>query len=419
MIKAKKHIKELYNSQDLENFENLFKLAEKDIRAWQPSFDRKEKSIDVIDFFSGCGGMSLGFDAIGNSKIFNLIGAIDINSKALESYEKNFGAKTLNKNIRELCNDEGIKLVRKEFQLPVKKTKPLIIIGCAPCQGFTAHRKKNWDKEDERNTLIGVFTETAVKLEPDFVVMENVPEILGDKYWNHYEEARNVFEENGYIVKQTIYNSATFGVPQARRRAIIIASKINFQLPIPLLHEKEFKTVRDAISDLPQIKPGKICNTDKYHKSAKHKTSTIETIQKVPKDGGSRPNGIGPNCLDKVNGFSDVYGRLFWDKPSITLTQYSRNPASGRFTHPEQDRGLTIREAARLQSFPDTFEFQGSLDHCFKQIGESVPPLLSIAVATQIVRAIINSTDHEIVKSIDIPVKSSFYSQPVLKEVTL
>lgn len=251
--------------------------------------------------------------------------------------------------------------------------------------------------------------------------MENVPEILGKKYWDHYDEARKILEENGYTVKQTIYNSASFGVPQARFRAIIIASKIEFELPIPLLEKEQFITVRDAISDLPKVAAGEVSLNDKFHRSAKHKSSTIETISQVPKDGGNRPSGIGPKCLDKVKGFSDVYGRLYWDKPSITLTQYSRNPASGRFTHPEQNRGLTIREAARIQSFPDSYDFQGSLDHCFKQIGESVPPLLSIAIASQIIRALSNEikTNDCRVESITSPVRSSYTSKTISKTISL
>lgn len=412
-------INKFYSPKLLETFAGTFETAKSDLENWTPRRLNKSAPIDVIDFFSGCGGMSIGFSAIGQSNIFNLIGAVDINQTALNSYSSNFKCKTLNSDIRDLCNEEGIELIRKEFNIPKKKKKPLVVIGCAPCQGFTAHRKKHWHKDDERNTLIGAFTEAAIKLDPDFVVMENVPEILGKKYWEHYDEARQVFEENGYSVKQTIYNSAVFGVPQARNRAIIIASKINFELPLPLLDEPNFKTVRDAISDLPAVKAGETTKTDKYHRSARHKASTIETISKVPKDGGKRPNGVGPKCLEKVNGFSDVYGRLYWDKPSITLTQYSRNPASGRFTHPEQNRGLTIREAARIQSFPDRYEFQGSLDHCFKQIGESVPPLLSIAIASQILRAFasIESADTSRIESIHNPVKSSYSSQLISEVV--
>lgn len=413
MEDVKTKINKIYSKKLLEKFASTFDKAKSELENWKPTKPNNNAPIDVIDFFSGCGGMSIGFSAIGQSSIFNLIGAIDINESALGSFSSNFKCKTLKSDIRDLCNSEGLEEIRETFNLPKKKKKPLVVIGCAPCQGFSAHRKKHWHKDDERNTLIGAFSETAIKLDPDFVVMENVPEILGKKYWEHYDEARQVFEENGYSVKQTIYNSAVFGVPQARNRAIVIASKINFELPIPMYDESNFKTVRDAISDLPPVKAGEVLQTDKYHRSARHKTSTIETISKVPKDGGKRPYGVGPKCLEKVNGFSDVYGRLYWDKPSITLTQSSRNPASGRFTHPEQNRGLTIREAARIQSFPDTYEFKGSLDDCFKQIGESVPPLLSIAVASQIIRAFasVESADTRRVESILKPVKSSYSSQ--------
>lgn len=420
MIKIEEEIKKIYSENNLGSFKKTFNKAKRELLSWKPT--RKESSgfIDVIDFFSGCGGMSMGFSAIGKSKIFKLIGAVDINQKALESFETNFNCKTLNSDIKELCNPDGINFLKREFNLTKRKKRPLVIIGCAPCQGFSAHRKKNWNKADERNTLIGAFAETAVKLNPDFIVMENVPEILGKKYWAHYDEARCVLEGEGYKVKQTIYNSASFGVAQARFRAIIIASKMEFELPIPLLKKEEFKTVRDVISNLPEVSAGQSPPDDVFHRSAKHKASTIETISKVPKNGGSRPHGVGPKCLDKVNGFSDVYGRLYWDRPAITLTQYSRNPASGRFTHPEQNRGLTIREAARIQSFPDSFQFQGSLDHCFKQIGESVPPLLSIAIASQIVRAFSKMTNskNEQIESIVSPVKALYSSKFKLKSIS-
>jgi DNA (cytosine-5)-methyltransferase 1 len=117
------------------------------------------------------------------------------------------------------------------------------------------------------------------------------------------------------------------------------------------------------------------------HKSAAHRQSTIDVIKAVPLDGGSRPHGIGPKCLQDFKGFADVYGRLSWSKPAITITHYARNPASGRFVHPEQHRGLTKRESARLQSFPDGYVFKGGFDDIFRQIGEAVPPLLSVSIA--------------------------------------
>jgi DNA (cytosine-5)-methyltransferase 1 len=410
--KIQNAIHDSFGVQKSVSFTTLFELSLKNLRSWNPKTKNEEGLIDVIDFFSGCGGMSLGFAALSQKKnIFDLKGGIDINETALKSYSKNFNSPTINNDIRELCSAEGVEFIKDRFGIG-KLNKPLVIIGCAPCQGFTAHRKKNWHKEDERNTLVGTFADLASRFDPDFIIMENVPEILGKKYWSHYEEAREILTKKGYNIKQTIYNSAAFGVPQARNRAVVIASKNEFSLPLPVLQPDEYTTVREAIGELPNVQAGEICQMDKYHRSAKHKKTTIDTISKVPRDGGSRPVGVGPKCLDKVKGFYDVYGRLAWDKPSITLTQYSRNPASGRFTHPEQNRGLTIREAARLQSFPDDFYFHGSLDSCFKQIGEAVPPALAVAIATQVLLEIsrLNNEKEGVVESITEPISSSYYS---------
>ena len=360
---------------------------------WKPQIGKASEAVfDVIDFFCCGGGMSLGFASL--KDYFHILGGVDINSTSLKTYELNHGTPVLNADIITISPNSNV--IQQTFKLDSKR--PLVIIGCAPCQGFSAHRKKDGDKpEDERNTLIGYFSDIAVNLNPDFVVMENVPEILTGKYKNHYEEAKKVFTQKGYYVVQRVYNAAGFGVPQARNRAIIVASKYkDFALPDEILTEDEYKTVRDAIADLPHVDARhQTAMIDRYHRCSTHKQSTVDIIAQVPHDGGSRPKGVGPKCLDKVNGFSDVYGRLSWDKPAITITQYARNPASGRYSHPEQDRGLTIREAARLQSFPDGYLWNGSLGDNFKQIGEAVPPLLALAIATQIALTIKKQEDNE------------------------
>lgn len=364
-------------------FISIFKNGQQNMAKWKPFANNKETSIaNVLDFFCCAGGMTLGFASLPN--YFHVLGGIDINSTSLEAYKKNYSTPTLNIDITSIEPKSAI--IANTFGLSGNKKKPLVIIGCAPCQGFSPHRKKDYRKpEDKRNTLIGYFADMAVHLDPDFVVMENVPEILNGKFKNHYNEAKEVFTAHGYHIAQHIYNAAGFGVPQARYRAIIVASKYeSFRLPEEILTPDNYATVRDAIGDLPPVDVRNQHPNDCYHKCSAHRQSTIDVIAQVPHDGGSRPKGVGPQCLDKVKGFSDVYGRLSWDKPSITITQYARNPASGRYSHPEQDRGLTIREAARLQSFPDGYEWNGSLGDNFKQIGEAVPPLLSLAIASQI-----------------------------------
>ena len=364
-------------------FIDIFNKGKKAMHDWNPqTYQNVGGQVDVLDFFCCAGGMTLGFASL--SEHFHILGGVELNPISLAAYQANYHTETLNADISEITPDA--KDVREKFGLKHKSDRPLVVIGCAPCQGFSAHRKKDHDKpEDERNTLIGYFSEIAVSLNPDYVVMENVPEILEGKYRNHYDEAKLAFFKHGYHVKQRIYNAAVFGVPQARLRAIIVASKrADFELPDAIMNEGEFKTVRDAIGDLPAIDVHHQNPSDPLHRCSTHKQSTIDVIAQVPHDGGSRPQGVGPKCLDKIKVFSDVYGRLSWDKPAITITQYARNPASGRYCHPEQDRGLSIREAARLQSFPDGYAWNGTLGEKFKQIGEAVPPLLSLAIASQI-----------------------------------
>ena len=296
------------------------------------------------------------------------------------------------------------------------KSKPTILIGCAPCQGFSSHRKKHWNEDDDiRNSLVMAFAKIVKKINPDVIIMENVPEFLSQKYWHYFSAAKRNYKQQGYIVKECIYNAASFGVPQDRFRTIVIGMKKNFLLPKGHLLPNEYRTVRDAISMLPAVPAGIAAKDDPMHKSALHKQSTLDVIKQVPHNGGNRPIGVGPKCLDKIKGFSDVYGRLFWDKPSITITHYARNPASGRYTHPEQDRGLTAREAALLQSFPYGFKFTGKSDDVYRQIGEAVPPMLSTAIAAHVLIELISRepTQEEIEtspQSIEKPVSSSYSS---------
>ena len=363
------------------------------------------KKYQVLDFFSGAGGMSLGFSIIPD---FKIVGGCDLNKDACSTYQKNFGVNCENIDIQDIATgDISIEDFLSKFP-EYDQDIPLIIIGCPPCQGFSAHRKKNWSEDDERNSLVGLFASIAVKLNPTAIIIENVPEMLSKKYWHHFQSANSVFKKNHYLVKQSIYNSATFGVPQEKFRSIVIAMKREFELPTQIYDNyTEFMTVREAIGDLPAISPGERCISDPFHRCANHKKSTLRIIKSVPKNGGSRPEGIGGE-----NWYADVYGRLFWDKPSITITGYSRNPASGRYVHPEQDRGLSMREAALLQSFPKNFLFIGSIDSIFKQIGEAVPPKMACGIASSIYLQLLGKSHFSKTKiNIQEPVSNSFSSQ--------
>lgn len=372
--------------------------------------------IQVLDFFSGAGGTSLGFAALNNIlPAYKMLGGCDINQISAETYSRNFDTPIIQEDIVRLANEEGA-LESLLERIGFDSNKPTILIGCAPCQGFSSHRKRHWDEEDDvRNSLVMAFATIVEKIMPDAIVMENVPEFLSKKYWRYFSAAKKCYQQLGYIVKEHIYNAAAFGVPQDRFRTIVIGMKKEFLLPEGYLAPCEYRTVRDAISYLPSVAAGVADPNDPMHKSASHKQSTIDVIKQVPHDGGNRPEGVGPECLDKVKGFSDVYGRLYWDKPSITITHYARNPASGRYSHPEQDRGLTAREAALLQSFPNGFEFTGKSDDIYRQIGEAVPPMLSSAIAANILIELLSTepTDDELAsspQSINEPVSSSYSS---------
>lgn len=372
--------------------------------------------IQLMDFFSGAGGTSLGFASMNSLfPVFKMLGGCDIDAISSETYSRNFGTPVINEDIRVLAND-SYALDALLDRVGYDPEKPLILIGCAPCQGFSSHRKKHWSEADDiRNSLVIAFANIVHRLQPDVVLIENVPEFLSKKYWNYYDAARQIFVNDGYHVKQSIYNAAAFGVPQERFRSIVIGMKKDFIMPSELLTPEQFHTVRQAIGNLPPVVAGQRYLEDPLHNCPAHKRSTIDVIRQVPHDGGNRPFGVGPECLDRTKGFSDTYGRLFWDKPSITITHYSRNPASGRFSHPEQDRGLTAREVAILQSFPNGFVFCGKSDDIYRQIGEAVPPMLSAAIAANILVELLSSAPNgedplSNVLTVSTPVSSSYSS---------
>ncbi|MBC8205844.1 MAG: DNA cytosine methyltransferase [Kiritimatiellaeota bacterium] len=340
------------------------------------------RQYDVVDFFAGCGGMSYGFQLVGKQTgLLRHVASFDIDKYANQTFSENFhlavsdmdlGAAAI-ADIKKFLNENG----RNE-------KNGLIVIGCAPCQGFSAHRKKD-PRKDSRNTLVGRFAEIATALEPEVIIMENVPELLSERHGKHYRAFETIVEGHGYNIQSQVVNMAYFGTPQKRNRAIVVAAKnIHPSIPAPFLREQKFRTVFDAIGHLENLSAGQTSPNDPMHQTSRHRESTIEIIRKVPKNGGFRPAGVGPKCLDRVKGFSDVYGRLFWEKPAVTITARCRTPSCGRFVHPDQDRGLSIREAALLQGFPESFQFFGPFDDKFKQIGNAVSPIFSTFLAAHI-----------------------------------
>ena len=344
--------------------------------------------IDVLDLFCGCGGASAGFRSaeLHNAR-YRIIGGADFDRYCVATYEKNLRAPGIQVDLSRVRTAADVKKLLAATQR--KEENPLFLVGCAPCQAFSSHTK-NRIGPDKRRSLLPQLAHIATLLNPEAILIENVPELLTDRNWGYFRAAKRTLEAHGYTIRVQIYNFAEFGLPQERFRAVVLAFKSQFEMPKPFLRASQFKTVRNAISNLPPLCAGQEDVHDPMHVTSKHRDSTINILRNVPKDGGNRPTGVGPKCLDnargKYGGYTDVYGRLAWDRPALTITARCRTPSCGRFAHPEQNRGLSVREAALLQGFPPDFQFVGPFDDKFKQVGNAVPPLIAKFVAEHMYR---------------------------------
>lgn len=362
------------------------------------------ETYDFVDLFCGAGGMSYGFHKMAElTGKYRWAGAVDIDNHAIDTYEHNYGHRPANINLGE----EDTETIRAALDL--NADNELILIGCAPCQGFSAHRKKDHRGSDSRNTLVGRFAEIAVSLHPKLIIMENVPDLLAKKHWHHYQAFKDIVEKAGYHIAVKILNMADYGAPQARFRTVLLAAKDFIPtLPEPVFSPSQYRTVRDAIGNLPPLTAGGRDPDDPMHITSRHRKETVEILKQVPKDGGNRPQGVGPQCLDRVAGFYDVYGRLAWDKPAVTITARCRTPSCGRFAHPEQDRGLSVREAALLQGFPPDFFFEGPFDDKYKQIGNAVSPIFSARLAGYVLTMLAGKNLGEVDKTVSKPYFGSY-----------
>lgn len=352
-------------------------------------FEVPDAKVDVVDLFCGCGGLSSGFSLYSAiDPAFRHAGAVDINADAIATLSKNLGVTAANLDVHNVATT---KTGWREFtnSLDLRSGNSLVVVGGPPCQGFSSHRT-TIDGCEDLNGLVLDYVRVAAKLDADAILMENVPELVTERSWPYFQSARDHLRRRGYKVRTRIYNFAGFGLPQERFRVVTIAMRKPFAMPLPFLARDDYRTVRDAIGHLPEIAPGIAAADDPDHLTAKHRRSTVDTIALVPKNGGRRPLDAGPDCLRRLanrngrTGYDDVYGRLWWDRPSVTITGHSRNPASGRFSHPEQDRGISVREAALLQGFPVDYQFAGSFDSKFLQVGNAVSPGVSAFLAGHI-----------------------------------
>lgn len=323
--------------------------------------------LNAIDLFSGCGGLSEGLKQAG----FNVIAAVEIDKDASKCYALNHPETNLIiKDIRDIS-------VLKELKNELNGTQLHLLAGCPPCQGFSAIRRKNkkYSRPDERNKLIMDFLKYVKELNPLTIMLENVPGIV-----NYYLFKKLVKEliKLGYNIDYKIVNVKNYEIPQRRKRLVLLGSKLG-KITVPI-ENRELITVRDAIGSLESINQ----TQDPTHKIVAHHTTRIQNlINRIPQDGGSRkdlPKHYILKCHKKKNvGFNDIYGRLKWDKESSTITGGCLNPSKGRFLHPEENRCISAREAALLQTFPKNYRFPIDISKTSLAllIGNALPPHFS------------------------------------------
>lgn len=357
-------------------------------------------NFEAIDIFSGCGGVSCGLTLAG----FKVKAAVEIEDSAVDTYLAYPPLSKVNvlrgETDGDICNLSGEKILKTAG---IKRDDIYLFAGCPPCQNFSRQNPENKNKSlAERKKLLFEFLRVIEELEPPFILMENVPGIKTEYNKVILDEFLDRMRKK-YMVVDEILNSANYGVPQIRKRFVLHAVRkdihvelaadgFKFGLPKAThdISAKDgllpWKTVREAIGDLPAIKAGETYPDDgklHNHKCANLDPKNIKRMQIIRKNGGSRdglPDDLVLECHKKkdedgnvFSGHKDVYGIMDADKPSPTMTGGCLCYSKGRYGHYEQDRAISVREAARLQTFPDDFIFSGSLTAAALQIGNAVP----------------------------------------------
>lgn len=345
---------------------------------------KTNNQLKAVDFFCGAGGVTCGFSQIG----IKVLGGIDIDAKFKETYELNNNALFLNKDVSNL-DPENL-----EHLLPITKNdENLIFVGCSPCQYFS-NINSDKEKSEKGRLLLEDFKDFVLYYMPGFVFIENVPG-LETKEGSPLYNFKKALSDKGYTFDSAVLNAKYFDVPQNRRRFVLVASRIMEGLKLPAQDKNPQKliTVKEAIGDykkFPQIEHGSKDYSTLQHSTARLSALNYARIKKTPKDGGSRitwenDENLQLECYKNHSGHTDVYGRLFWSKPSPTITTRFIYTSTGRYSHPEQDRGLSIREGATLQSFPIEYIFHSSNQGAIAtMIGNAVPPNLAKAIGLSI-----------------------------------
>ena len=348
----------------------------------------KSLKLTAVDLFSGCGGLTTGLKIAR----FDVLGAIDNDSTSVTTYKANHPeVRVWRRDITRL----SASTVRRELGLRLGHLD--VLAGCPPCQAFSALRTLNGGivVRHKDKDLLFQFLRFVKALKPKVVMVENVPGLAADKRTVRFCAK---LARLGYESEFRVLDAALYGVPQRRRRMILLASRRN---PLRFAPERRTRlTVRDVIDGLPE--PGN--SGDSIHDLPETRTERMkDRIRNTPPDGGSRaawPKRLRLRCHDECTGFKDVYGRMSWDDVAPTITTGCFNPSKGRFLHPVQDRAITLREAALLQGFPKRYKFPKKTGKCAvaMMIGNALPPPFIAAharsIRTVLTRRLSKRTDH-------------------------
>ena len=353
----------------------------------------------VIDLFAGVGGLSLGFEKKG----FDVVLANEYDASIATSYIAN------HKNTKMIVGD----ITSLDLEDTFGKLAGTIdvVIGGPPCQGFSQKGQRK-TIHDERNFLFKYYVSVVELVKPKYFVMENVANLLTAEggYFRH--EIEELFNKLGYSLEYGVLNASDYGVPQNRRRAVIIG-KLDGDAPKLPVPKRNNVTIWDAISDLAYLESGEGSEEQEYkypaesdyekmlrkdssklfnHIATKHSPLALERLALIPPNAGRE---VLPEEHLTKSIYSGTWTRMKKDEISVTITTRFDTPSSGKFTHPFLNRAITVREAARIQSFPDNFHFVGNKGSQMKQVGNAVPPLLAAAIAEVIMNDIKEETKHE------------------------
>lgn len=333
----------------------------------------------VVDLFCGAGGVTHGFLLEG----FTTSAGIDVDEDCRYPFERNNRGPFIRRDITGLRGSDIASLFEPGM--------PRVLVGCAPCQPFSIYNQKN---DDPKWRLLTDFGTLIAETSPDVVSMENVPRLLDFKGGEVFDAFVAVLERNGYHVFWKVVFAPDYGVPQQRSRLVLLASRLGrIELEPPTVSPSGYVTVENAIGDLPALSAGKIDPIDPLHRSSRLSDKNLQRIR-AARPGGSWKEwdlDLVTDChkAETGRGYASVYGRMVWNEPSPTITTQFYGFGNGRFGHPAQDRAISLREGAILQSFPRDYEFTApSRTIHFKKVGKlignAVPVLLARAVARSI-----------------------------------